>query len=50
MEWAGSNTESGIAATHAVAEGLEDTDRIGAKQAVYFKGVDEEVEVCEIRC
>jgi class 3 adenylate cyclase len=50
MEWAGSNTKSGIAATHAVVEGLEDTDQVGAKQAVDFKGMDEKVAVCEIRC
>ena len=50
MEWAGSNTKSGIAVTHAVVEGLEDTDQIGAKQTVDFKGIDEKVEVCEIQC
>ena len=49
-EWAGNNTESGIAATHAVVEGMEDTDQIGTRQTVEFKGIDEKIEVCEIRC
>ena len=49
-EWAGSHTESGIDATHAVVEGMGDTDQIGTKQTVDFKGIDEKVEVCEIRC
>ena len=50
MEWASQNTTSKVAATYAVVEDMEDADRIGEKKAVQLKGIDGEVEVCEIRC
>ncbi|MDA0336467.1 MAG: helix-turn-helix domain-containing protein [bacterium] len=47
-EWAGGNTRSGIAATDAVVEGVDDRAYIGGKQSVHFSGVDDEVDVYEI--
>lgn len=48
-EWAARHTDSGIGATHAVVEGIGACDHVGDRQSVSFTGVENEVEVYEIR-
>ncbi|MBN2309682.1 MAG: helix-turn-helix domain-containing protein [Candidatus Hydrogenedentes bacterium] len=49
MEWAQANTESGIAATSAVVDGLAGRVRLGKKEDVHFRNTPRPCTVCEIR-
>jgi class 3 adenylate cyclase len=48
--WAIQNTESGIAATHSIVSPIKDSNVIGKKESVRFKGIDDSIEVYEIIC
>jgi class 3 adenylate cyclase len=49
MQWAEDNTESGIAATAGVAEGMEALAGLGAFTEVSFRDIAEPLRLCEVR-